>query len=170
MISLSKSICLSSDDIREICENNVEIMTYDKIRNFRSLDSLIIKPVALLYRTSKNMGHWVCIFRNNRGYIEFFDSYGLPPDHELEFIDIEKRIEFGQEYPYLSELIRKSKCLVTYNKYQLQGLKDGVSTCGRWVAMRIALRNIPLNQFIKFFLDCGGNLDNLVTLATSFAK
>ena len=84
------NISLSSDDILKALDSKVKIIQYPDISKYKTIDNLLApyNRVVILYLTTKNYGHWVCIFKNKNNQIEFFDSYGIKPDNELKFINL----------------------------------------------------------------------------------
>lgn len=151
---------LTSDDVKKIAGNNTIVITYDKLRKLNSIDQLFsngIKNVIILYRKSRNVGHWIGLMKR-KNLIEYFDSYGYEIDKPLtwnEFKDNAK--ELGQDYPILSHLLynylnENNKNKVVYNEYKYQGLDSRDSaTCGRHVALRMRMNNLPLEYYQKLF-------------------
>lgn len=161
---------LSSEDILTICENGANLLTYPELTKYKTLDEALGRKRALilLYETEQNYGHWVCVFKLNSNTIEHFDPYGLKPDKELKFVPANYRKVSGQDYPHLTALLYNSGYEITYNEYKLQKMKKDTNTCGRWVAMRIAMRMLPLEEFVKLFKLKGLTPDDVVTLLTAF--
>jgi hypothetical protein len=161
-------------------------MTYTDLAKANSLDECFIvsgelnkdspkygKDVgacALLYMTKQNFGHWVCFFRDPSdpdGTIQFFDSYGLMPDDELQFVPAHFRKQSDQDIPHLTWLFKYSKYKkFIYNMDKLQRVFSDVNTCGRWVATRLGLRSIPTKTFQQMFLNQKFQPDWYVTAIT----
>ena len=98
--------------------------------------------------------------------VEFFDPYGKFIDDQLEYIPVNFRKISNQDYPHLTALLYNSKYNLSYNQYPFQKLKDNIKTCGRWTALRIMFRDMPLDDFAKLFNN--SDSDNLATLLTLF--
>jgi hypothetical protein len=158
---------LSNKDILELVGYKANLMTYSQLQQYDHIDDVLgeYKALVLLYETSQNFGHWVCVFKVNKNKIEHFDSYGLAPDDELKFVPENFRKVNYDKIPHLTYLLYNSKCQVIYNEYQLQAHMADVNTCGRWVATRINYRMIPQQKFAKFFLEYD-NPDEIVISLT----
>ncbi|HXS60463.1 MAG TPA: hypothetical protein VN703_06590 [Candidatus Sulfopaludibacter sp.] len=173
LIKQLESKSFSGEDIMAVCDNKTKIITYPQIYQFKNIDDLL-KPfdnVVILYETSPSYGHWVCLLKHkNKGkpYIEFFDSYGMPPDKQLTFISKEFRKQNNEAYPILSDMLIKSKYPIKYNDVQLQKLYEDVSSCGRHVAFRIVMQNIKLGRYIKLLKKSKYPPDMIVTYLTAF--
>ena len=165
---------LSGTDMMRIMENQTKVLRYPEIYDFKNLDDLF-KPfdnVILLYETKPNYGHWVCLIRHQEGrstpYIEFFDSYGMEPDEQLEHIKKDFRRRNNEDYPKLTEMMAKSGYKVIYNSTKLQKDRNNVSTCGRHVAFRLTMRDLPLERYLKMMKGSRYNPDMIVTFLTAF--
>ena len=145
LIKNQEDVSLSDTDIKLICNNKVEIVVYHDLDKYSSLKELMGQygAVILLYETKRNFGHWVALI-DYPNHIEFFDSYGLGPDEELNYAKYD-------DTPYLSQLISRSPKKVSYNKKRLQSVKEEVNTCGRWTALRVRMRDLNNNQFSQLF-------------------
>ena len=89
------------------------------------------------------------------------------PDDELKFTEKYMRQINSEILPHLTALLYKSGYPIEYNNYQLQERKKGISTCGRWVGMRLFFRDLPIEDFIKIFIGNRiYNPDDIVTLLT----
>jgi hypothetical protein len=73
------------------------------------------------------------------------DSYGKLPDQPLEVEFINERD--GQEHFYLTRLLSICKRKVIYNHHPLQSKDRRVSTCGRWVVLRLLNKEKTLEEF-----------------------
>ena len=122
----------------------MKIITNDDYKNISSVNELL-KPynkTVILYRTSNNYGHWVCIWKHG-GVINFFDSYGTFPDDQRKHIPISYRNLMQTNKPYLIKLLLSCGCPMRYNEKRLQN--KTTHTCGRWVIDR--LRHPHLNEY-----------------------
>jgi hypothetical protein len=134
-------------------KNNV--IKYSELDNYKSIEELLPTDRSykiILIEQNYNTGHWTCLLRYG-DTIEWFDSYGLPVDGELKFINSVKRQLLGQGRKTLTELLSKVKDKnIVYNKVKLQKLCNKSATCGRWVILRILMmKNFFYN--LKEFQD-----------------
>jgi len=161
---------LSNIDIEYCLDGKTNIIIYPNLEKFNSIDELLdpYDNCVILYMTKKNYGHWCCFYRVN-GMIEFFDSYGIEPDMELKEINKNFRNKNGQKIPYLTELLLKSDKEISYNNYKLQKLSPSIATCGRHCVVRIANKDIPIDDYANI-LKSLGNPDEVVTEITQFIK
>lgn len=158
---------LSTLDLQKMLGNKIKIIDYRKLHKYHNIDNILGKYgcVILLYETRLNYGHWVCLFKDGN-IIEHFDSYGYRPDEELKFTPKYFRETYYGKLPHLVTLLMNSPYKIRYNHYKLQKHGNGISTCGRWVALRLLLRNLDEHQFKKLFTVKGIPKDYLVTLIT----
>lgn len=161
----------SGHDILTALDNKTKILTYPQLYKYKSLDSLL-KPygcVVILYETKPAYGHWVCIIKHPNNTVEFFDSLGYFIDDELDIISMEFRKKNKEIYPYLTKLMLESGYKIIYNPIILQKDKNDISTCGRHVTLRLVLKDLSLNKYIKLITsDKNYDPDSLVTYLTAF--
>lgn len=132
----------------------------------------IVKPfIVILYETdSQNNGHWVGLMRyfvEGQEYVEFFDSYGMSPGELYSHNDPEHNKYLNQDKNYLGIMIwehlqRNPSCKFIYNKIQYQSWDEGISTCGRWVLLRIKAltdKHRTLEEFQNRIAKVSNNLD-----------
>lgn len=76
----------------------------------------------------------------------------------------------NQDIPYLSFLMYNSPYDLHYNEYQFQRYKKNTKTCGRWCAIRLLFKFLPLDDFKNLIEELIKKLkingDELVTLLT----
>jgi len=161
-----KNISLSDSDVMRLVGHKARVLIYDELKKFKTLDEALSHhgAIFLLYQQRKDYGHWVAVIKTGNK-IEFFDPYGIWPDNELDWVSKETNIKLGQDKPYLSILMFNSPYELTYNNYKFQKKGSGINTCGRWSALRIAMRKMDLEEFKKNFY--GEKSDDLVTILTS---
>jgi len=177
VISVYKDIPLSDGDIMKIVNGQANVVTYPNIHKYKSIDELLAPHGAccILYETHEHYGHWVCLtIRNEDLYgtgtiypvLEYFDSYGEEIDYPLNVIPVDFAKNTHQDKPYLSELMLDDSCTyqLSYNEHQFQKFSPNVKDCGRWIATRIILKDMPLDDFIKLFK--GMYSDDIVTAIT----
>jgi len=144
---------LTDSDILRITDYKTKILLYSDLETIDNIDE-ILEPYnccVILYQLEINIGHWICLIKQNNNEIEFFDPYGLQIDTELKYSDFNLRRHQGQIVPHLTALLDKSNYHIKSNKVQLQEFKEHINTCGRYVSMRIRFRTVPINKFIELF-------------------
>lgn len=172
-IKKHKNIALSDQDVLKLVEGKAKILIYSDLAKYKTLDEALGSHAAafLLYESKPDYGHWTVLFRllNEDGTlsdtVEFFDPYGTFPDCELEWIPKHFREMSGQMYPQLTWLLYHSPYNLTYNEHKFQKHGSGINTCGRWSALRLVFRKLPLKRFAEIFKT--KNADDLVSVLTS---
>ena len=111
--------------------------------------------VFILTEVKPNHGHWQLLLRDNKRF-EFFDSYGDSPKTILNFIPKYMLKILGNDYNkdigHILKSIKKSDKLII-NSYPFQSDIDDVNTCGRWIALRVALllhKNYNNKEFVNY--------------------
>ena len=108
------------------------------------------RPFAVLYEDQEKSGHYCCVIDTRdaagRLCVEMFDSYGMAPDRQREFIPKEYLEASGQGRPYLARLLLPFDN-VAYSSQRLQHLRPGISTCGRWCIARAACNYQSAEEF-----------------------
>lgn len=170
IIDKKKSKSLSGEEVLGLCGNKAELYTYPELVKYNDIDKILGKHKAciILYLTKANYGHWVCLFKQNKDTLCFFDSYALMPDDELKFVPMNFRKYNNELYPHLTYLMYKSGYKVDYNNHRLQSKKRDTATCGRWVGARLAFRYLNNDEFAELFNDNEIKPDLLVTTLTAF--
>jgi hypothetical protein len=138
---------LSNFEIMSLLGDKTKIITYPEVRKYTNVEELLYPwgNIVILYMTGDSYGHWTTLFKHSDGSIEFMDSYGKLPDQPLEVEFINERD--GQEHFYLTRLLSICKRKVVYNHYKLQSKDRRVSTCGRWVVLRLLNKEKTLEEF-----------------------
>lgn len=156
---------LSGDDILNICNNQAELYTNSELNNINDIDDILTNNGAciILYdRENGKPGHWSCIYRENKSTLNFFCPYGYKVDYATDIIGGNKN---------LSRLILNSNYNLNVSKYKLQKLSKNINVCGRWVGMRLVLRNLNNAQFNYLFTkNKHYNSDFWVCLLTLFSE
>jgi len=166
---------MGDDDIKKYFPN-AKILKYSELQNYSNITQLLPRSKTfffLLYERSLNVGHWVLVSRykdNGIDTIEFFCSYGSKIDEPLTWTPIGKRVELGQDKPYLSMLLDKSKFRVIYNPVQYQSKQSKVATCGAYDTLRageLVRHNTTLEEFNEMLVEVkkatGLNYDEIVS-------
>lgn len=153
-----KHIPLGDDDIRNFYPNAKIILNGDLYKYNDINDILKYNPdfVIILFRNSKNEGHWILLSKYNNN-IEYFDSYGYPISHPINWLKNENERDELKEYDYLNDLLNKSGYNIIVNKYPFQDRNNlNIATCGRWVLLRaltIIYKKLSLKNFTKIIKD-----------------
>jgi hypothetical protein len=149
-MSINKTIAtpLSDEDIHQYLPD-VKILKYSQLKHYTLNELLpeIHTAVIILYESSPNAGHWVCISRPDDKIIEFFSSYGDYVDNPLNWNSIQTNSSLGQN-SVLSQMFSDSPDDVVYNKTHYQQIGNKINDCGRWVVLRILMmqKGLDLNQ------------------------
>ena len=85
---------------------NNKIMKYSELESVNDLNDLLLPQDyrIILIETKNNVGHWTAITRNDN-LIVWFDSYGLAPDQEFEFIPVKMQQILDEQGKPLTKLI-----------------------------------------------------------------
>lgn len=155
-----------SDGEIHILTPNINVVSYPDIYKYPSIDALLGGRNAcyILYCVKEGYGHWCCLTKRNN-IVEFFDSYGGYPDTQLKYIPKKYAKNSHQDKEYLLSLLHRSPYIITYNSYKFQKKQKGVNTCGRWCALRVIFRELPLIEFKDMFL--GKYSDEIASLMTT---
>ena len=172
------SYMVSANDIKNILGHDIKIIKFPDLVEYNSMQEVLPFPndCAIIFfldevTPTSNIGHWTAIMRNGNQY-EFFDSYGLSSKEDLDHIDKEKRIRFGEQHDYLKELGGGS---LKHNPVDYQSWDKNVATCGRYAIIRLlAFMNGITNpkSFYKFMSDAKkqykcNSFDELAVMLTS---
>lgn len=133
---------LSGEDILNICDGEANILATSTLNKYNNIDDVLGRYDAciLLYDLpTGEPGHWSCIMKISDRLLEFFCPYGLKPDEANE-------VTRGGDH--ILRLIANSDYKVLYSDKQLQRYADNVNVCGRYVGLRIALRELSLKGYI----------------------
>ena len=160
-------IAYSDDNMRKICEGEVNILSYRDVMQCESLDDVLgeFGAAIILYETEPQYGHWVSLMSVGKGVVEFFDPYGKRPDSQLQYIPASMHCE-----PVLQELCDAAGAKLIWNEVPLQSETSHISTCGRWSSVRVAMRFMTLQQFQNFFTKQKLPPDSYVTMLTLFIR
>lgn len=171
VINEYKNIALSDRDIFELVSGMCTIIRYPNVYKYKSIDEMLDGKGAcfLLYEWKQHEGHWVCLTLHGNN-LEYFDPYGGDikgmPDAELDNIPNGKyKRSSHQDKPYLSYLMRECPYNLSYNEFKFQHLHPRIKSCGRWSALRILFKMLPLAEFKELFY--GPYSDDIVTLITA---
>ena len=127
---------LSDADLKHIL-GDCKIITYPELAKYNNLDELLPKQydfVIILLLETPQSGHWTSLIRYG-SQVEYFDSYGYPPDYDLShWLTPLQRLKLGESKKYLTSLLQGRNYI--YNKVKYQQMKPNINTCGSHVAYR----------------------------------
>lgn len=162
-------IALTTDEVKAL-HPELQLICYPDLHKYTA--KTLPRKVLLLYFDNPSGGHWTLLIRRGYNAIEVFDSYGVKPDQEFEWIGRETRRANGQPRNWLTRMLMDFD-LVEYNPYKFQADSSGkkhIATCGRWCAVRALFDNLTIDQFWNMINDCADKLkitrDELVLLMT----
>ena len=128
---------LSDSDLKHILGSETRIITYPQLANYRTIEELLPKSYdfcIILLLESPQSGHWTSLIRCG-SQVEYFDSYGNPPDYDLShWLSPLDRLKLGESKKYLSYLLQGRNHI--YNKVKYQQMRPNINTCGSHVAYR----------------------------------
>ena len=166
-----KSYSLSNDDLSDILYDlhggHCPIIKYPELENIEHVLDILENygfVIILFMNGSLNYGHWICLTvspnsnKKNKTNgnkklpcLNFYDSYGIKPDSQKDYVDDNFLELSDQMKDYLTQLLLTlSKYYnIEYNEKKLQEKKKGVNTCGRHCIIRIINKDLPLDKFQK---------------------
>lgn len=164
-----KYIGLSDQEVLKLIDGRANLVLYGDISDYDTIDELLYPYDAciILYVFQNKpsiFGHWVLIHKRGKE-LEYFDSYGKFIDYPLKEVPDKLKKLTNQNYAHLSKLLINSPYRIQYNDYKFQDSDPNIKTCGRYVALRLLLKELSLKKFEKLFRE---NSDDVVTLLTSW--
>lgn len=167
---------LWTEDIVNAFDNKIKIINYRELIDYNTIED-VLKPYGktiVLYEFKPRCGHWTAIFyvyKNKKiDHIELFDSYGLRPGDEIEWVPYTFKKMSKQYRSIILGLLAKSKYPIYFNQHKLQKHGDKIATCGRWCIVRVANNDMDENEFkdkiVKFAKNNNCSLDEAIVLLT----
>lgn len=150
-----KSYPLSNDDIQSILEPDSKIHIYPDFANMNSIDEAfdsLGRCIFLFLTQSSSAGHWLCMIKRGNT-IEYWDSYGDPPEAQRSWLTKQQLHELNEGEPYLLNLLKKSGYKVFYNTFKYQKTSSIDNECGRWCVARLICKDISNDEFLKLVKD-----------------
>lgn len=143
-------------------------IVYDQLQKYNSLSDLLPGSPedpnkdfqVILYVSARGQGsisgHYCIIMgrelQSSSPKFEFFDSYGLHMDEELNYVE--------HSEPYLSNLAMNSGLSlgdISYNPYRLQEMDDQqpshTNVCGNYCILRLHLSDFSHEKFYKLLTE-----------------
>ena len=146
----------TNTDIKKILGKRINIIPYPELKKYSSFDSCFQNNgcfVLFFETTNSSTGHWQCVFKTSDDSYQFWDSYGLKPSGDKNYIQKNILVELDEIKPYLPNLINyelKNGSNVIFNANDYQSWKNDVSTCGRHVCSRLLYKNLNEKQYYNF--------------------
>ena len=166
LIRNGKEKSLTANQVIQIAGGDIRYILYEELQRYDDLDDVLKGDagIIILYQISKYSGHWTCILK--KGYeIEFFDPYSFKPDDELVYCQYDRSLN-KKLLLNLLQAEQRNGNKVIYNSFKFQKQGKNIETCGRFVGLRLAFRNLTLNNFINLFRDSRTDYDRLATIMT----
>ena len=151
-----------------------DIIKYSELKNYNKMTDLLPRDKTyriILIEDKLNSGHFVSILRYQHT-IEFFNSYGGPPDADWKFINRMIRVILGESTNELTRLFKSAAdegFITVYNTYRFQKLSNKIQTCGRWCILRIELMKAGYNlaEFVQFVKEYAKKLNKTTDYVVS---
>lgn len=141
---------------------DAKLLKYTDLYKYRTIEEVFgnYKKVIILYLIQSNTsGHWTCLFKNKKG-INFFDSYGVPVDYEMELLSPAKRKRLNQEQDYLNNMLKHKRVIFNNITYQ----DRDTATCGCFVSHRLYYSHLDNYQYLDLFFKSEQDPDDLVSV------
>jgi len=164
---------LSDKEIKDFFDDKINVLRYSDLSNYKNLDDILGKyrRAIILFENENNLNHWCLVhevdIKGQKPYVEWFDSYGIIPDNEFDYIPKSFQNLSKQKRGTLIKLLINQPLQVHYSQYRLQELHKGINTCGVWCCVRALYNMISEDEFAKLFRSgeqFGLTPDELVSL------
>jgi hypothetical protein len=161
-----KAYPLGDDDIRKILGDDIKIWNYPQLKKLGDIREMFDakgRAILLFPNISPTAGHWTALI-DKPDHIEFFNSYGEPPEatrkgglssSRLEQLDIDS--------PDLTQLLRASGKPVYYNTHAFQSSSPSVANCGRHCVVRLLYAPYSLDKYGGIIKKSGMSADDFVS-------
>ena len=146
MPSLSKLVQtpLSMTQVKEHLPD-IPVILYSKFAQLKTLPPACV----YLFLTNQNYGHFCAVF--NRGnVVELFDSYGIKPEAEHNFVKIGLLEHLHERDDLILNMAKKNGWSVSYNHTQLQSWNPKVETCGRHCVSRVLKQSMDIDEYVQW--------------------
>jgi hypothetical protein len=115
-----------------------DIIMYKDLDKYQTIEELLPNEgdwkIIFIQWARQGLGHWVCCYKYKNKYC-YFNSYGFPPDVDLDVIPRAIKYILGQETKEFKRLLHGQK--MSHSPYKLQGKES--NSCGRYCVSRIQL-------------------------------
>jgi hypothetical protein len=149
---------LSQEEIEKLANRRITVITAankeHELANILNDPRQITIPYLVHYQTSDNLwsiqGHWACMIINKKQKVVYwFDSYGIFPDDEINYIDPRYRRMTNQNKRYVGQFLYELSQMgyqIRYNNIQLQSFNTSIATCGRYCGLFIRSQPLSIAQ------------------------
>ena len=150
MESLIQSAVSKEDILQKV---HTKVHSYSDLMTLDSIDDIFDSKgrcIILYANEDINTGHWVALCRQTN-CIQFYDSYGYPPDFTGISTGASKQLEkiTGQSERRLLYLIRNSGYGIEYSNECIQNEEDS-ATCGKYCVLKLLFNEMPISLFNRF--------------------
>ena len=162
--------------IHEYLGCEVKIKSYSELKGMKGLNELIPSKVGvciLLIENEPNSGHWVALLKYDNN-VEFFNSYGDPPAHEVRLLSDATNESLNQCPRDILNILDHEYSegkRVMYNAQRRQKVSGDIGTCGKHCILRAFMLEhygLGLGEYLTFIdfmaSRLGVDADALVTL------
>ena len=128
-----------------------DIIMYKNLDKYQTIEELLPNEgdwkIIFIQWARQGLGHWVLCYKYKNKYC-YFNSYGSPPDVDLNVIPRAIKYILGEETQEFKRLLHGQK--MTHSPYKLQA-KDS-NSCGRYCVSRIQLlqQGYSSDEYKKF--------------------
>lgn len=163
-----KDQALSNDNITHAMKGDVSVILYTELVNHKNIRELFTQSnnVVLLFPVeARNYGHYVgLMYYPDLDMVSVFDPYGMSIYEDIKNSDYLMRQD-TRVIESLPRLLKDSNVRVNVNRIRFQELKNGISTCGKHVIVRMIFRDILSHTDYKKYLKYKNlNPDDIVSL------
>jgi len=155
------------------CLPGVRVIRYPELTQYSRIEDALDpegRLVILFLTEGPTVGHWVCVHGNFEDRtLEFFDSYGLKPDDERNWMSHSRLVQLNETEPLLYDLLADAAMRgwkITFNPYHLQSTAPGVETCGRHVVTRLLNQDADIHEYVDGIEGSGFTPDQYVLKVT----
>ena len=138
---------LSGEQIKELIGK--EPIPFSKLKNYKSLNQVLGNEgyTVIFYEQSQYEGHYVALFLDGNGVLNYMDPYGFQP------LEVKSKVAYDEYLPnYLTDLIKANGRNIIISNTDYQAKVAGVADCGRHACCRIKLRHLSNKQYETLLL------------------
>jgi len=139
---------LSGENIKELIGKPPT--PFSSLKNYKTLNQVLGKEgyTVIFYENSQYSGHYVALFNDSNGQLNYMDPYGFEP------LIVKSKVHYDENLPnYLTDLIKASGRNIIISKTDYQAKIAGVADCGRHSCCRIKLLHLSNKQYETLLLS-----------------
>lgn len=139
---------LSDRDITRFFNDKIKIIRYSELDDYDNIVD-VLKPYnrTILLIEAEKTNHWVLLQMVKDKFILFFDSYGIFPSNQYNYIPKSIQKMTNQDRNKLLRLLIDSPYNVHYSQYRFQKIKNYINTCGRWCCVKGLFMDMTEDDF-----------------------